>query len=102
MNECQAIVDRRAKGRMDLGGEKVEMLLPLGSFSAEVMFLGNSGDIVCVMVNTKERKTKWEGWEMEFFPFFLFFFPAFILTSLQDFSATMCNRIASSSRGEDV
>ena len=48
------------------------MLLPLGSFSAEVMFLVSSGDIVRVMVNTTESKTKWEGREMEFFPFCFF------------------------------
>ena len=78
------------------------MLLPLGSFSVEVMFLGSSGDIVCVMANTTERKKR-NGKDGRW-SFFLFvsFFLAFIFTSLQDFSATMCNRIASSSRGEAV
>ena len=61
MNEGQAIVDRRAKGRVDLGGEQVNMLPPLGSFPAEFMLLGSCGDVVCVMVHTTERKTKGEG-----------------------------------------
>ena len=58
MNERQAIVDRRAKAKVDLRWEQVDMLLLLGSFLAEVMLLRSCGDIVCVMVNATERKGK--------------------------------------------
>ena len=100
MNERQTSEDRRAKVRVDLGREQVDSPFPPGSFSVELMFLGSYGDVVCVMANTAERKAKREGWEMEFFLvlFSVFFFhPLF-----KDFSATMCNRTASSCRSEAV
>ena len=50
------------------------------------MFLGSCGG-VCVMVSTTERKTKGEGWEMEFFSF-LFFYCYFTL-----FYRLFCNDV---------
>ena len=75
MNEGQAIVDRRAKGRVDLGGEQVNMLPPLGSFPAEFMLLGSCGD-VC-----NDRKENGKGrMGLGFFSFPVFF-SVFILTN---------------------
>ena len=39
MSERQASVDRRAKAMVYPAGEQVDILLPLGSFSAEAVFL---------------------------------------------------------------
>ena len=97
MNECQASVGRRAKARVDLGGEQVDMLLPRG------IVFGRSQVSWkfwwCLCDGEHDRKES-QGGRMGDGVFFFFFFSIDILPSFIDFSATMCNRIPSHAKGE--
>ena len=69
-------MDRRAKGRVDLGGEQVDMwALPPGSFSAEVMSLGRCSDAFDVMVNTAENDMEGKVGGGVSYSFSFYFYP---------------------------
>ena len=101
IDERQAGVDRRAKARVDLGGEQVDMLLPpQNRFQPKSCSL----EVVVMLFVMTERKTEREGWGSEFFPSRLFFFGFCFnkLPSSKDFSVTMCIRTASSCSSDIV
>ena len=76
MQECQVSVDRRAKGRVDLGGEQVDMWpCPQDRFRPRSCLLEGVVMLYYVMANMAEKETEGRmGGGVFLLVFFGFFF----------------------------